>query len=90
MKPTKEVPKPTEEVPKPTEEFIRYLRTGSLSPSLNTFFGKELFDCKILHKMDETIYNCFTNIQDLIIESVLNSLEKVIVFLNRLEKLGSQ
>lgn len=75
---------------KPTEEFLRYLRTGSLSTPLNIFFGKELYDCKILHKMDETIYSCFSNMQDLILESVLNSLEKVIVFLNRLEKLSTQ
>jgi len=74
----------------PIQEFLIYLTTGTYSSALHQYFGKELFDCKILQKMDETIYNTFTNIQEFILESVLNTLERLTVLLTSLQNTTTQ
>jgi len=66
------------------------LTTGTYSSALHHYFGKELFDCKILQKMDETIYNTFTNIQEFVLESVLNTLERLTVLLTSLQNSTTQ
>jgi hypothetical protein len=37
----------------PIQELAAYLTTGNYSSALSHFFGKELYDCQILKKMDE-------------------------------------
>jgi hypothetical protein len=74
----------------PIAELANYLKTGALSSSLSQYFSKELYDCKILQKMDETINNTFNNIQDFVMESILNAIERVLVLLNYLENCAKE
>lgn len=48
------------------------------------FFTKEVYDTKILEKLDETVNAGFAQLHDLLLESVQNSLERATLLLKRL------
>jgi hypothetical protein len=56
------------------------------------FFTKEVYDTKILEKLDETLNAAFAQLHDLLLESVQNGLERAALMLARLRDLagGSQ
>jgi hypothetical protein len=68
------------------------LNCGSTSTALVNFFTKEVYDTKILEKLDEALNSSFAQLHDLLLESIQNSLEKASLLLIRLKDLshGSQ
>jgi hypothetical protein len=46
------------------------------STALINFLTKEIYDTKVLQKLDETLNGIFNNLHDLILESIQNSLER--------------
>jgi hypothetical protein len=58
----------------PREELLQYLSIGLTSTTLLNFFTKEVFDTKVLQKLDETLTSLFTNLHDILIESLQNGL----------------
>lgn len=68
----------------PREELLKYLSIGITSSTLTNFFTKEIYDTKMLQKLDETLTSLFTNLHDIIIESVQNGLEKATLLLLKL------
>ena len=42
-----------------SEDLFRYLKSGICSPALQQFLTKELYDTKILQKLDEVIFSLF-------------------------------
>lgn len=53
------------------------------------FFTKEVYDTKILEKLDETVNAGFAQLHDLLLESVQNSLERATLLLKRLQELAT-
>ncbi len=68
------------------------MNCGSTSTALVNFFTKEVYDTKILEKLDEALNSSFAQLHDLLLESIQNSLEKASLLLIRLKDLshGSQ
>lgn len=72
----------------PCEELFKFLNCGITSTAVVTFFTKEVYDTKILEKLDETLNACFAQLHDLLLESVQNSLEKATILLKALQNLS--
>lgn len=70
-----------------SEEFLRFLKAGICSPALTQFFSKELMGFKFLLKMDEKFNTNFDMIQDLMLESFLNIIERILLIVSKLESL---
>lgn len=63
---------------------MHYLTIGLASPTLTNFFTKEVYDSKLLQKLDETLTGLFAQLHDVIIESVQNGLERATITLDKL------
>lgn len=68
----------------PCKELLNYLTIGLTSSTLINFFSKEVYDSKILQKLDETLTNLFAQLHDIILESVQNGLEKSTLIIKKL------
>jgi len=55
---------------------------------LVNFFTKEVYDSKILEKLDESLNQCFSKLHDLLLESIQNSLERADLLLSKLKDLA--
>jgi hypothetical protein len=66
------------------EEFLRFLRFGICSQEIQVFLSKELNDTKILQRVDEKITLAFQQIQDVLAESAINSVEEMLADIHTL------
>ncbi len=65
---------PEQEGINPCTELFKYLNCGITSTALINFLTKEVYDTKVLQKLDEIINAGFNSLHDLLLESVQNSL----------------
>jgi hypothetical protein len=61
------------------------LNCGTTSTAVVNFFTKEVYDTKILEKLDETMMGLFGQLHDLLLESIQNGLERASLILSRLK-----
>ncbi|CAD8110194.1 unnamed protein product [Paramecium sonneborni] len=59
-----------------------FYQKGLCPQVLAQFFQKELYNTKILQKMDDNITNSFNNIQEIIQDSLMNVLSRILIILN--------
>ena len=64
------------------------MNCGTTSNAIVNFFTKEVYDTKILEKLDESLNQCFTKLHDLLLESIQNSLERAALLLSKLEDMS--
>ena len=57
------------------------------STALINFLTKEIYDTKVLQKLDETLNGIFNNLHDLILESIQNSLERAYLLVIEIKNL---
>jgi hypothetical protein len=67
---------------------FRFLNCGTTSTAIVNFFTKEVYDTKILEKLDEALNGCFSKLHDLLLESIQNSLERAALLLCKLKDLS--
>ncbi|CAD8076465.1 unnamed protein product [Paramecium primaurelia] len=61
---------------------LQFYQKGNCPQELVQFFQKELYNTKILQKMDDNITNSFNNIQEIIQDSLMNVLSRILIILN--------
>ncbi|CAD8180657.1 unnamed protein product [Paramecium octaurelia] len=61
---------------------LKFYQKGDCPQELVQFFQKELYNTKILQKMDDNITNSFNNIQEIIQDSLMNVLSRILIILN--------
>lgn len=79
---------PDQEGVSPGVELFKYLNCGITSPALINFLTKEVYDTKLLQKLDETLNAIFNSLHDLLLESVQNSLERAYLLVQELKALS--
>ena len=58
---------PDQENINPCTELFKYLNCGITSPAMINFLTKEVYDTKVLQKLDETINTVFNSLHDLML-----------------------
>ncbi|CAD8184123.1 unnamed protein product [Paramecium octaurelia] len=61
---------------------LQFYQKGNCPQELVQFFQKELYNTKILQKMDDNITNSFNNIQEIIQDSLMNVLSRILIIIN--------
>ncbi|CAD8105306.1 unnamed protein product [Paramecium sonneborni] len=61
---------------------LQFYQKGHCPQELVSFFQKELYNTKILQKMDDNITNSFNNIQEIMQDSLMNVLSRILIILN--------
>eukprot|EP01017_Pseudomicrothorax_dubius_P026404 TRINITY_DN2944_c0_g1_i13.p1 TRINITY_DN2944_c0_g1~~TRINITY_DN2944_c0_g1_i13.p1 ORF type:complete len:694 (-),score=168.92 TRINITY_DN2944_c0_g1_i13:165-2246(-) len=69
-------------------ELLKFFLSGACPVPLKQYFTKELFDQKILQKMDENITIGFNNLHETLLESFQNSIERLLVCISHLKGLS--
>jgi hypothetical protein len=74
----------------PRSVLDKFVKTGNCSPALQDFLGKQLYDCKILSRMEQKISTIFDEIQEFVLQYVINTLERILVHVGYLEGLAME
>ena len=72
----------------PRNVLDKFVKTGNCCPALQDFLGKELYDCKIISRMESKISTIFDEIQEFVLQYIINTIEKMIVNVSYLEGLA--